>query len=137
MLELDEWQLTELGSRSIQWDRSLVEFMPFFERRRVPIEQYSFWELIDLLEEEHCSLVQYAPRITPPALRIKGAIKPDWKKIYFFGNKLDLQRSYLESLATTAALRSREFLEIKHKARNEYYDALFGRYVDEGFKRLG
>ena len=70
MLELDEWQLTKLGLRSIQWDRSLVEFKPFFVRRRVPIEQYSTWELMDLLQEDNWSFVQYVPRITPSQLCI-------------------------------------------------------------------
>ena len=39
MLGLNEWQLTELVWRSTECDRSPVEFKPFFERRRVHIEQ--------------------------------------------------------------------------------------------------
>ncbi len=55
------WQITQYGFESLQWDRALIEFQPFFQRRQLSVDKWATWELVDYLEEQKWLLLPHVP----------------------------------------------------------------------------
>ena len=51
------------------------------------------------------------------------------KKWYYFGNRIEVARAYLECLVSVPQLRAKGVREIHHKQPVHYYDQLLGRYA--------
>ena len=131
-LRILEWQLTQRGTECLQWERRLTDFKKFFVPRSVPIKDWTTWELQNHLEENKWRMMPFVKRKTPPPLCIKDKLSAEDKVFYCYGNRFELNRTYLECLATVPQLRAKGIESIKHKESKTYYDMLLGRYSDKG-----
>ena len=130
-VKANHWQASRRGLEVMQWDRTLVSFKRFFQRRQVLMDNWTTFELCDYLEEQGWVLQPFVPRAKLAPLAITDDAVPVGCRIFYYcPEKLEFNRSYLECLADLPTLRAKGVRSILHKGSKAYYEQLLGRYVE-------
>ena len=101
------FQMTPLGYDKVMYRLVLTDFQRFFHRRKVDVNDFSTWELMDLLGKRGWkpSVPPFRKQLLP--LSLEADEVPPEQRVWYFGSALDVGRPYLLCLCQLDVVRTR------------------------------